>query len=36
MGDYFEDLPGQTFKHWPSRTITEFDNTLVHRDDDEQ
>ncbi len=25
---YFEDFtPGQTFKHWPGRTITEFDNT---------
>jgi acyl dehydratase len=25
---YLEDFePGQTFKHWPGRTITEFDNT---------
>ena len=28
-GRYFEDLePGQTFRHWPGRTITEFDDTL--------
>jgi acyl dehydratase len=28
MGNYFEDFsPGQTFKHWPGRTITDFDNT---------
>jgi acyl dehydratase len=28
-GGYFEDLePGQTFRHWPGRTITEFDDTL--------
>ncbi|MEA2648449.1 MAG: hypothetical protein QOG61_884 [Candidatus Binataceae bacterium] len=28
MGNYFEDFnPGQTFKHWPGRTVTEFDNT---------
>jgi acyl dehydratase len=28
-GRYFEDLePGQTFQHWPGRTITEFDDTL--------
>ncbi|MGH7932387.1 MAG: MaoC family dehydratase [Candidatus Binataceae bacterium] len=28
MGNYFEDfIPGQTFKHWPGRTITDFDNT---------
>ncbi|HKV55726.1 MAG TPA: MaoC family dehydratase [Candidatus Binataceae bacterium] len=28
MGNYFEDFqPGQNFKHWPGRTITEFDNT---------
>jgi acyl dehydratase len=28
-GAYFEDLqPGQTFRHWPGRTITEFDDTL--------
>lgn len=28
MGNYFEDFhPGQSFKHWPGRTITEFDNT---------
>jgi acyl dehydratase len=28
-GCYFEDLEtGQTFRHWPGRTITEFDDTL--------
>jgi itaconyl-CoA hydratase len=28
MGNYNEDFnPGQTFKHWPGRTVTEFDNT---------
>jgi itaconyl-CoA hydratase len=28
MPRYFEDFaPGQIFKHWPGRTITEFDNT---------
>ena len=28
-GRYFEDLePGQTFSHWPGRTITEFDDTM--------
>jgi itaconyl-CoA hydratase len=28
MSNYFEDFtPGQTFKHWPGRTITDFDNT---------
>jgi itaconyl-CoA hydratase len=28
MGNYLEDFnPGQTFKHWPGRTVTEFDNT---------
>jgi itaconyl-CoA hydratase len=28
MSNYFEDFrAGQTFKHWPGRTITEFDNT---------
>jgi itaconyl-CoA hydratase len=28
MGNYFEDFSaGQTFKHWPGRTITDFDNT---------
>jgi itaconyl-CoA hydratase len=28
MSNYFEDFtPGQTFKHWPGRTITEFDDT---------
>jgi acyl dehydratase len=28
MPHYFEDFsPGQSFKHWPGRTITEFDNT---------
>ena len=27
-GRCFEELtPGQTFAHWPGRTITEFDNT---------
>ncbi len=27
-GRYFEDLePGQTFEHWPGRTITEYDDT---------
>jgi acyl dehydratase len=25
---HFEDFePGQVFKHWPGRTLTEFDNT---------
>jgi len=25
---YFEDFsPGQQFKHWPGRTLTDFDNT---------
>ncbi|MBV9768888.1 MAG: MaoC family dehydratase [Bryobacterales bacterium] len=29
-GRYVEDLePGQTFRHWPGRTITEFDDTLL-------
>jgi acyl dehydratase len=29
-GSYFEDLqPGQTFRHWPGRTIAEFDDTLL-------
>lgn len=29
-GRYFEELePGQVFRHWPGRTITEFDDTLV-------
>jgi acyl dehydratase len=29
-GRYFEDLePGQTFRHWPGRTIAEFDDTLL-------
>jgi itaconyl-CoA hydratase len=28
MGNYFEDFtPGQSFKHWPGRTLTDFDNT---------
>src|SRR5487761_1749792 len=28
MPHYFDDFsPGQLFKHWPGRTITEFDNT---------
>jgi len=28
-GRYFEDLePGQTFRHWPGRTIGEYDDTL--------
>lgn len=28
-GRYFEDFElGQTFRHWPGRTITEFDDTL--------
>jgi itaconyl-CoA hydratase len=28
MGHYLEDFsPGQTFRHWPGRTITDFDNT---------
>ena len=28
-GRFFEDLEtGQTFRHWPGRTITEFDDTL--------
>src|ERR1700687_6409906 len=28
MSNYLEDFkPGLTFKHWPGRTITEFDNT---------
>ncbi len=28
MARYFDDFAlGQTFKHWPGRTITEFDNT---------
>ena len=28
MSNYFEDFqPGQAFKHWPGRTVTEFDNT---------
>ena len=29
-GRYFDELePGQTFRHWPGRTITEFDDTLL-------
>jgi acyl dehydratase len=28
LGRYFEEFEvGQIFKHWPGRTITEFDNT---------
>jgi acyl dehydratase len=28
-GRYLDELqPGQTFRHWPGRTITEFDDTL--------
>jgi len=28
-GRYFEELEaGQSFRHWPGRTITEFDDTL--------
>ena len=28
-GRYFEELEiGQTFRHWPGRTVTEFDDTL--------
>ncbi len=28
-GRYLEDLqPGQTFRHWPGRTIAEYDDTL--------
>jgi acyl dehydratase len=28
-GRYFEELePGQHFRHWPGRTLTEFDDTL--------
>jgi len=28
MQHYFDDFsPGQVFKHWPGRTLTEFDNT---------
>jgi acyl dehydratase len=29
FGNYFEDFQeGQTFKHWPGKTITESDNNL--------
>jgi acyl dehydratase len=29
-GRYFEELePGQTFRHWPGRTIAEYDDTLL-------
>ena len=29
-GRYFEDLkPGETFRHWPGRTINEYDDTLL-------
>jgi itaconyl-CoA hydratase len=28
MSNYFEDFkPGQAFKHWPGRTLTDFDTT---------
>jgi acyl dehydratase len=28
-GRFFDELePGQTFRHWPGRTIAEFDDTL--------
>ena len=28
-GRFYDELePGQTFEHWPGRTITEFDDTL--------
>jgi len=28
FGRYFEEFEvGQTFRHWPGRTVTEFDNT---------
>ncbi len=28
MANYFEDFtPGQVFKHWPGRTLSEVDNT---------
>src|ERR1700694_2932026 len=28
MGNYFEEFnPGQSFRHWPGRTITDFENT---------
>ena len=29
-GRYFDELePGQFFKHWPGRTINEYDDTLL-------
>ena len=29
-GRYFEELrPGDTFRHWPGRTINEYDDTLL-------
>ncbi len=29
FGRYFEDFtPGDTYRHWPGRTIAEYDNTL--------
>ncbi len=29
-GRYFEELkPGETFHHWPGRTINEYDDTLL-------
>jgi acyl dehydratase len=29
-GRYFEELgPGETFRHWPGRTILEYDDTLM-------
>jgi acyl dehydratase len=28
-GRFFEELqPGQSYRHWPGRTVTEFDDTL--------
>src|SRR5713226_937633 len=28
-GRFFDELePGQSYRHWPGRTITEFDDTL--------
>ncbi len=29
MGRYLEDFtPGETIKHWPGRTVRDFDNTM--------
>jgi acyl dehydratase len=29
-GKYFDELcPGETFRHWPGRTINEYDDTLL-------